>query len=66
MYTGITNNLSKRVEKHNKGNGAKSLLGKRPVTLVYSEEVSSKSAALKREYEIKQWSREKKRTLLDM
>ena len=59
-YTGVTTNLNKRVEKHNNKQGAKSLLGKIPVKLVYQENVKNKSAALKRESEIKSWPRSKK------
>ena len=37
FYTGITNNLKKRLEAHNQGKGAKYTQGKRPVELVYKE-----------------------------
>ena len=35
LYTGWTNNLKKRIEKHNSGNGAKYTRNKLPVQLVY-------------------------------
>ena len=60
LYTGITNDLDKRIATHNKGKGAKYTKGRRPVTLLKSFEVDSKSAALKLEYKIKQLSKEEK------
>ena len=60
LYCGITNDLEKRIEKHNNGTGAKYTRSRRPVKLVYVEEYPTKSLALKREYQIKQMSREQK------
>ncbi len=58
LYTGTTNNVEKRVEAHNTGKtAAKYTRARRPVKLVYSEEVKTKSAALKREWEIKKMER---------
>jgi putative endonuclease len=54
FYTGYTNNLGGRVEKHNSGKGAKYTRGRGPVKLVYTEKYCSKSKAMKREYQIKQ------------
>jgi putative endonuclease len=59
-YTGSTNNVERRVEQHNLGNGAKYTRGRRPVKQVWSEICNSKSHALKREIQIKKWSRIKK------
>ena len=64
LYTGFTNNLTRRVTEHNNGIGAKSLRGKRPVRLVYSESFNTGSEARKREYAIKQWKRENKLKLI--
>lgn len=64
LYTGITNNIEKRLIQHNSGKGAKSIRGKLPVTLVYSERFATKSEALKREYEIKRWSKKEKEVLV--
>jgi putative endonuclease len=66
LYTGITNNIEKRIEKHNKGIGAKAVKGKLPVKLVYQEFFADKGEALRREYEIKSWSREKKLQIISM
>ena len=65
FYTGITNNLERRVKEHNGGYGCQYTLQRRPVRLVYSEQVKSKSNALKRESEIKGFSRLKKLVLID-
>ncbi len=66
LYCGITNNLEKRLQDHNKGlsKSAKYTRAKRPVKLVYSEKYDTKSAALKREYEIKQMPKDKKEALI--
>ncbi len=64
LYTGITDNTERRVNEHNSKRGAKSLKGKLPVVLVYQEAYETKSEALKREYEIKTWKREKKLELI--
>lgn len=55
LYTGITNDLRRRLDEHNQGPvGAKYTRSRRPVRLVYCEEVIDRSAAAKREYAIKQ------------
>ena len=51
-YVGWTNNINKRIEKHNLGKGAKSTRG-RKWKLIYKEKFDSKINALKREYKIK-------------
>ncbi len=63
LYTGITKNLEKRLAAHNAGTGAKYTRSRGPVSLVYHEEFSSRSAAARREYEIKQLSPGDKRRL---
>lgn len=60
FYTGWTDDLKKRIDLHQKGKGAKYTRGRGPLQLVCHEEVADKSAALKREFEIKKWSRSKK------
>ncbi|WP_458415369.1 GIY-YIG nuclease family protein [Schinkia sp. CFF1] len=59
-YTGYTNNLEKRIEKHQKGKGAKYTRGRTPVELLFYEEYESKREALQEEYRIKQLTREQK------
>lgn len=54
LYTGIAKDLEKRIEAHNSGkDGARYTRSRRPVTLVYAEEVESRSAAAKLEYRYK-------------
>jgi len=65
LYTGVTNDIPNRLEKHNTGKGAKYTRSHRPVKLVYFEECGSESDALKREIEIKSWPREKKLSLIN-
>ena len=64
LYTGWTNNLKKRLEAHNSGKGAKYTKNRLPVKLVYFEEYDTKQEAMKREYAIKQLSRQKKLALI--
>jgi putative endonuclease len=64
-YTGISNDVIYRVSQHNLGQGAKYTNSKKPVTLVYSERLVSRSEALKKEYLIKQLSRFQKQQLVE-
>ena len=64
FYVGITNDLQKRIEKHQKGKGAKYTKGRRPVVLQGFFVVSNKSIALKEEHRIKQLSRADKILLI--
>lgn len=59
FYGGFTNNVTKRVETHNAGKGAKytKVAKRRPVRLIYYETFSDKSSALKAEYAFKHQSR---------
>lgn len=60
LYTGATNDLFKRINKHNAGTGAKYTKIRRPVSLIRFFICTSKSEALKLEYKIKQLSRDEK------
>ena len=64
LYTGWTNNLEKRIKSHNAGTGAKYTKSRLPVTLVYYEAFSTKQEAMKREYAVKQLTRQKKIELI--
>jgi len=57
FYTGITNNIPKRIEKHDDGKGAKYTRGRGPVTLVWARKFQSKSEALTEEARVKKLSR---------
>lgn len=72
LYTGYTVDLKQRLVEHNgdgknqteKSAGAKYTRNRRPVKLVYSESLESRSEAQSREYAIKQLSRPQKLTLI--
>ena len=60
LYTGWTTDLDRRIEAHNSGKGAKYTRSRRPVELIYAERFDTKQGAMRREWEIKQLSREEK------
>lgn len=60
LYTGITNDIDKRIATHISGKGSKYVRSRLPVRLIYTEKLKDKVAAARREYEIKQWNREQK------
>jgi putative endonuclease len=64
LYTGWTINVEQRVKVHNAGRGARYTRMHGPVKLVYVEELPDRVTALKREFEIKRWPREKKLKLI--
>ncbi|MBX5480626.1 MAG: GIY-YIG nuclease family protein [Myxococcaceae bacterium] len=64
LYTGCTNDLAARVAKHNAGRGAAYTRSRRPVQLVFCEEVKDRSAALKREAALKKLTRLQKLRLV--
>lgn len=64
FYTGWTNDLTRRMEAHNQGRGAKYTKARRPVTLIYYETFETKEEAMKREYAIKRLSRKEKEELI--
>lgn len=64
LYTGWTTDLEKRLKTHNSGKGAKYTRARLPVEIVYFEEFEDKIEAMKREYEIKKLTREKKLQLI--
>jgi putative endonuclease len=64
LYTGYARDPRQREAAHNSGRGARYTAGRRPVTLVYMESFESVGEALRREYELKRWSRRKKEALV--
>lgn len=64
LYTGITDDLDRRIALHNAGKGAKYTRGRGPVSICYREHCEDKGQALRREYEIKSLSRERKLALI--
>jgi putative endonuclease len=65
FYTGYTTDLKRRVAEHDAGEGAKYTRGRTPVELRHHETFESRSAAMSREYEIKQLTRRQKERLVD-
>ncbi len=64
LYCGVTNDLERRFEMHQSGKGAKALRGKGPLALVWYQELSCKSQAMKLEYRIKQLSKQRKEQIV--
>ena len=64
IYTGITNNLDKRIRSHMSGNGSKYLRGRLPVELIYKEDFLNRSTASKREIEVKKLKKKEKELLI--
>jgi len=64
-YTGITNNLERRINEHNLGTLKSAYTyDKRPVTLVWFETFSDVNQAIMMEKKVKGWSRRKKEALI--
>lgn len=64
LYTGYTDDPERRLRVHNAGKGAKYTCSRLPVELVYQEQCPDKSAALRREREIKRMRRAEKLALI--
>ncbi|MFZ5859074.1 MAG: GIY-YIG nuclease family protein [Chloroflexota bacterium] len=64
-YVGSTKNLEQRLSQHQSGKGAKYTSGRLPIKLVYSEEYSRVSEAYAREKQVQNWSRAKRKALID-
>ena len=64
-YTGITNDVDRRVAEHNLGTDAHAYtFMRRPVVLVYSTEYADPDSAIRFEKQVKGWTRAKKRALI--
>jgi putative endonuclease len=66
LYTGSSNNPQKRFLHHKEGKGGKYTRSHKPIKLLYTEQHPDKSSALKRELQIKGWSRKKKIEILKL
>jgi putative endonuclease len=64
LYTGITNDLERRLAAHNSKKGGRYTRAHAPVKMVYSEVCKNRSQALKREYKIKSLERTEKLALI--
>jgi len=66
FYTGITNDLERRLTEHNTGRNPESYTyDKRPAELVFYEEFDNPDLAIEYEKKIKGWSHKKKQALID-
>lgn len=63
LYTGITTDIDRRLREHKKGIGSHFTHAKKAKRMLHQEEHPNRSAALKREAEIKRWPRQKKLAL---
>jgi len=63
-YIGSTNNIQERFLDHLEGRGARYTKSHKPERLVYQEKFSTKSEALKREAELKKWTKARKKALI--
>ena len=66
IYTGVTNDLERRLYEHRSGTDSKSFTAKYKIhKLVYFEETSSERAAIEKEKQIKGWNRKHKNKLIE-
>lgn len=65
LYTGMTDDVERRLDAHRKGKGAKYTRGRGPLEFVYREPVPDRAAALRREAQIKRLSRAEKLALIE-
>ena len=65
LYTGISDDVARRLAAHRSGKGAKYTRGRGPLELVYQEQVPDKAAALRREAAIKRLRRREKERLIE-
>lgn len=65
LYTGITNDLSKRLRAHRERKGSKYVASRLPFRVALTEHAGSKSAALRREIQIKRMDKSTKEAILD-
>lgn len=63
LYTGMTDDVPRRLAAHRAGKGAKYTRGRSPLELVYREECTDRSAALRREIAVKRLTRQEKLNL---
>ena len=64
LYTGVTNNMKRRLHAHNSGQGARYTRPRRPVKMVYQKNSMTRAQALTREYAIKSLSKKSKEKLV--
>ena len=65
LYTGITTDIPRRLNEHNSGRGGRYTRIRMPVKLLYKENYPNRSKALKREIQIKTFSKQEKFSLIE-
>lgn len=66
LYVGYTNDVEQRFSDHKSGKGGHYTRSHKPIKLIYQEQFLTQSEALKRERQIKGWSRKKKIEILGL
>ncbi|KKQ74105.1 MAG: hypothetical protein US95_C0034G0007 [Candidatus Woesebacteria bacterium GW2011_GWB1_38_5] len=66
FYTGISNDPKRRFIEHKNGTGGAYTRSHKPVKIIYLEKLPNRSAALKREFQIKSWRKYKKIQMLNL
>lgn len=66
LYTGFSDNPERRFLEHRNGKGGHYTSSHKPLKIIYTEELPSKNEALKRERQIKGWTRKKKICILKL
>ena len=64
LYCGVTNNLARRLEQHNRGQASKCTAARLPVRLLRAAAFPDKRAAMRAEYRVKKTARERKQETL--
>ena len=64
LYVGETNDVSSRLTRHNAGTAAAHTAKRGPVRLVYTERYPTREGCLRRERQLKRWTRAKKEALI--
>lgn len=64
LYVGETDDVENRVARHQEGRGCAFTAARRPIELVYMEQLGNHLAARRREHQLKRWTRAKKEALI--
>ncbi|PIR07154.1 MAG: hypothetical protein COV55_01850 [Candidatus Komeilibacteria bacterium CG11_big_fil_rev_8_21_14_0_20_36_20] len=64
LYSGYTNNIKRREQRHNIGRGAKYTKYRRPIKIIYFEIFNTRKKAMQREVQVKSWSKIQKEKLI--
>jgi putative endonuclease len=65
LYTGSTKDVEARFLTHKSGKGGHYTRAKKPVRILYTEELLDRGSALRREAQVKGWTRKKKLNLIE-